>query len=148
MSIAVTMYTYKGDPRVANKTLTLQGTTKTINPLEPMSNLRMRMVLNYVPENMTADYFSYLENGTTMYYKIVDRQRLPAQAMEIIGELDSVLTYWDNIKDCDCIVDRSTVKYNSKIDDPLYPTIQQLTEETEWLFTVSNEDVVVLGIVE
>ena len=151
MSISVTFYKYTGDPRVANKSIeNAVGTAVTLHPLEPISNLEVKMIINYQSTLMTANYFS----ADGMYYEITDRKRLQAEAMEITGRLDSVKSYWDQVKNCDSIVERSTVKYNSKIDDPIYPTEQKFVEETIALFNVAAstegapQDIIVFGFVE
>ena len=79
---------------------------------------------------------------------------MTAEGLKITAELDSLITYWDQVKNCDSIVERSTVKYNSKIDDPIYPTEQKFVEETIALFNVAAstegapQDIIVFGFVE
>lgn len=141
MSISVTFYKYTGDPRVANKSLgSAVHTTSTIAPLEPLSNLEMRLIVNYDADIMTANYC--LANG--LYYKITDRKRGMAGSAEITARLDSVLSFWDQIKTCPAIIERSEKAYDGEINDPLYPVKQRKKVECKKLFEFPNSDRIVI----
>ena len=134
---AATFYTCTDDPRVANKepSAISGGVTGTLKPLEPLSNLEARIVVNYIESCMVADYFSIDDNSLTMYYKITNRERGLAGQMIITGTLDSVLTYWDKLKDCSATCGRNEKIYNSQFVDPKYMMIQNREIET---FRIGN----------
>lgn len=141
----VSFYQYTGDPRVANKSLgNAVHTTSTISPLETLSNLEMRLTVNYDDDIMTANYCE----ADGLYYKITDRKRGMAGSAEITARLDSVLSFWNQIKNCPSVCERSTTQYNGKINDPLYPVQQRRTIETKKLFELPNTDVQVLAYIE
>lgn len=144
MGIEVIFYNYTGDPRVANKTLTNGYGATTLNPLREISNLEIEFDINYNENVMNADYVA----AEGKYYKITNRERLLAGGMRIKAKLDSVKSYWDQIKNCDAIVERSTVKYNGEINDPMYPVKQRQITECIRLFSVPEEDEIVIGVVE
>lgn len=135
-----TFYKCTDDPRVANKTVTAisGGTTGIIKPLEPLSNLDARLVVNYKQDCMFADYFSISDNGNTLYYKITNRERGLAGEMIITGTLDSVKTYWGTLKDCSATCARNETIYNSQFVDPKYMMYQNREVETKKLGNFSN----------
>lgn len=145
-----TFYKCTDDPRVANKTVTAisGGVTGTLKPLETLSNLEARIVVNYIESCMVADYFSIVDNSLTMYYKITNRERGLAGEMIITGTLDSVLTYWNTLKTCKGIVARSSKWYDGSINDPMYPVKQRMVTECFKLFDFPEEDEVIIGLIE
>ncbi len=126
MGIAVTFYNYTGDPRVANKTFTNGYNATILNPLREISNLEIEFDINYNTNVMNADYVA----AEGKYYKITDRERLLAGGMRIKAKLDSVKTYWDQIKNCDATCGRNQTKYNSQFVDPKYMMLQNREIET------------------
>lgn len=135
--VTATFYKCTDDPRVANKTVTAisEGTTGILKPLEPLSNLDARLVVDYRTNFMFADYFSISDNGTNLYYKITNRERGLAGEMIITGTLDSVKTYWGTLKECSATCARNEKKYNSQFVDPKYMMIQNREIET---FRIGN----------
>lgn len=144
MALAITFYTYTGDPRIANKSLTDGFGGTTLSPLRPISNLKVEFDITYNANVVNANYCA-IEGKT---YKIIDRQRLPAQGLRIIAELDSLITYWNQVKNCEAIVERSTVQYNAKINDPKYPVEQKKTVEAKRLFSMRPENEIIFGYIE
>ena len=144
MGIGVTFYNYTGDPRIANKTFTNGYGATTLNPLREISNLEIEFDINYNANIMNADYVA----AEGKYYKITNRERLLAGGMRIKAKLDSLASYWNQVRNCDAIVERSTVKMNSKINDPKYPVEQKKVIETIKLFDLPDNDEVIFGIIE
>ena len=141
---AAIFYTFTGDPKTANKSLTQVASSAALQPLEPINNLTARLVVDYKSAAFGADYFSF--DGK--YYKITDRKALTAQALEITGAVDTLKTYWNQIKDCPAVCERSTTKYNSKVNDPLYPVEQKKQVWVKNLFDLPNNDITVFGYIE
>lgn len=144
MGIGVTFYNYTGDPRIANKTFTNGYGATTLNPLREISNLEIEFDINYNANVMNADYVE----AESKYYKITDRERLLAGGMRIKAKLDTLKTYWNQIKNCDAIVERSTVKYNGEINDPKYPVRQQQVVECIKLFDMPSQNEIMFGYIE
>ena len=116
-------YKYTGDPRVANKALgNAVHTCPLIKPLEPLSDLDIRLIIDYpdeegTPKVMSANYVA-IDNK---YYQITNKERLPGHALAIYATIDGLKTYWDEISACNGIVQR-TGTTNSYIYDPYYQT--------------------------
>lgn len=117
-----TFYKYEGDPRTSNKTMgNAVATSAQLHPLQSLSNLDAKLICDYQENAMSANYFEC--DG--LYYKITNRERLTAGAMAITGTIDSLKSYWSQIVQCPCILERGALeRVNSKFVDPLYPTIQ------------------------
>lgn len=129
MGINVSFYKFYGDPRTANKNLGAQiGSTITLQPLEKISNLDVRMIINYNSAIFDCNYF-VAEN---FIYNVTSRNRMTAEAMEIIGRLDSVSSYWDAIKNCPCMCNRTAdaARGTFFINDPVMRTNQYTLDET------------------
>lgn len=127
----VDFYNYTGDPAVANKNLgTVVGSTATLKPLENISNLDIRIVIDFKENFMGCNYIGC--DGA--YYKITDRQRAPAGAMMITARIDGVKSYWEQIKLCPCLASRSASRYtlyipDNKIKLKSYTKQQTLTDD-------------------
>ena len=104
MAIGVSFYLCTDDPRKLDKSMSGIGSATALSPLEPISNLEVRMKIDYQEALMSANYF--LADGK--YYKITDRKRLPAGGEEIIGKVDVLKTYSGAIKAAECICERSS----------------------------------------
>lgn len=123
-------YKYEGDPRVADKQFPApehaEYSCSTIQPLEPLSDLDIRLIIDYPvqsgenvkPPVMNCNYVAI--DG--LYYKITNKERLPANALAIYATIDGVTSYWSQISSCAAICKRSTDKLNSFIYDPMYQT--------------------------
>lgn len=141
-SLSCNFYTYTGDPRVANKSMgTAIHTCSTIEPLEALSDLDIKLVINYpyhvagytntssgasvypsegsqVPAVMSANYVA-IDNK---YYQITNKERLTGNALAIYATLDGLMSYWSEVSNCDAIIDRAGDQSNSYISDPYYAT--------------------------
>lgn len=141
----VEFYTYIGDPKTANKNLgSVVATSMQIEPLEPLSNLSVLFILNYNADSMSCNYIGF--NG--MYYKIQDRKFLTGGAMEITARIDSILSYWNQVKESPCVCERSSTIYDSDMNDSKYPVYQKHDVQTKHIYTLDNDDYIVFGIVE
>ena len=127
-SLNCNFYKYAGDPRVADKQFPQipEYSCSTIQPLEPLSDLDIRLIIDYPvqsgvnekPKVMNCNYVAI--DG--LYYKITNKERLPANALAIYGTIDGLTSYWGQISSCAAICKRSTDKLNSFIYDPMYQT--------------------------
>lgn len=142
---AANFYKYTGDPKVANKSLgSVVVSSGAIKPLENLSNLSVRLLVNYNSSVMSCNYFEF----EGLYYKITDREYTPSSGMQITATLDSLKSYYTQIKECDAVCERSSTKYNSKVNDPLYPVEQRKQVWIKKLFDLPNTDIQVLGYIE
>lgn len=134
MGIAVTFYTCSDDPRKLAKTMVGAGTAITLHPLQPISNLEVKMQIDYQEALMNANYF---EAGSK-YYKITNRVRLPAGGEEIVGKVDVLKTYNSEIKGANCICERSTSMCSDDFNDNKYNLKQQYFCQTKYLGETPN----------
>lgn len=131
----VKLYKYTGDPKTANKVLgTALGTTQSLQPLQPLSNLDVSILINYDESYMNANYIECdtVDNTHKKYYKIKDRKRMPANALEITARIDAVKTYFDQIKSCPAIAARTATKgkYTLYVPDGKIKTNAYTFQET------------------
>lgn len=126
MAIAVTFYTSADDPRQIKKTFSAVGSATTLSPLEPISNLEVRMKIDYQAALMNANYFA----ADSKYYKITDRKRLPAGGEEIVGKVDVLATYQTQLQNCGVIAQRSANMYNADYPDNKYAVEQDYDVQT------------------
>ena len=141
----VDFYTYTGDPKTANKNLgSVVATSGQIKPLEPLSNLSVLFTIDYKAAAMSCNYIGF--GG--MYYKIQDRKFLTGGGMEITARIDSVLSYWNQVKESPCVCERSSSIYDSDMNDSKYPVYQKHDVQTKHIDTLDNDDFIVFGIVE
>lgn len=166
-SLSCNFYKYTGDPRVANKNLgSAIYTCSSIKPLEPLSDLDIKLIIDYpyhvenfpnsgdqstypsegsqVPAVMGANYVA-IDN---LYYKITNKERLPANGLAIYATIDGLLSYWTEVSGCPCVCERSSTIYNSDIKDSKYPVLQKYDIQTKHIQTLDNADYIVFGIVE
>lgn len=141
----VDFYTYTGDQKTANKNLgSVVASSGQIKPLEPLSNLSVLFTLDYKSAAMGCNYIGF--GG--MYYKIQDRKFLTGGGMEITARLDSLLSYWAQVKESPCVCERSSSIYDSDMNDSKYPVYQKQDIQTKHIDTLDNDDYIVFGIVE
>lgn len=124
-SLNCIFYKYTEDPRVAYKNL---GDSvydcESIKPVEPLSDLDIRLIIGYpnnetgTPAVMNANYVA-IDNK---YYQITNKERLPANSLAIYATIDGLMSYWDEVKECDAIIQRSSNGTDSYIPDPYYQT--------------------------
>lgn len=126
MSITVEFYSCSDDYRTMNKTMKSVGKSTTLQPLEPISDLEVRMLINYQSDLLVANYFK----ADGKYYKITGRSRVPAKAQEIIGMVDVLKTYNNSIRACNAICARSDQQYNADYPDPDYMREQSYDIQT------------------
>lgn len=132
-SLNCNFYKYTGDPRVANKNLgSAIYTCSSIQPLEPLSDLDIKLIIDYPnnslgkPEVMDCNYVA-IDN---LYYKITNKERLPANGLAIYATIDGLLSYWTEVQECNGTCARSESVYNSQFVDPKYMLIQNREIET------------------
>lgn len=150
-SLNCNFYKYTGDPRTANKALgNVIYTCSSIQPLEALNDLDIKLIIDY-PDNtsgkpalMDCNYVA-IDNK---YYKITSKDRLTARGLAIYATIDGLLTYWNEVKECPSIVERSTVKYNSEINDPQYPVNQRLDVEVKSVCDLGDDDEMIFYYIE
>lgn len=144
----IDFYNYTGDPAVANKNLgSVVGTTATLKPLENISNLDIRIVIDYNESFMGCNYIG----ADGAYYKITDRQRAPAGAMMITARIDGVKTYWAQIANCPCVAARSANQYtlyipDNKIKLKSYTMQETLTDDAKRSIFAYNSHFVLITV--
>ena len=140
-------YKYTGDPRTANKAVgNVIYTCSSIQPLEALNDLDIKLIIDYPdkPAVMDCNYVA-IDNK---YYKITSKDRLTARGLAIYATIDGLLTYWGEVSNCPSVVERSTVKYNSEINDPQYPVEQRLKVEVKTLCDLGDNDELIFYYIE
>ena len=127
-SLNCNFYKYSGDPRVANKVFpdTPEYSCSTIQPLEPLSDLEIRLIIDYPnpeegrtkPKVMDCNYVAI--DG--LYYKITNKERLPASSLAIYATIDGLASYWNQISQCEGFCKRAGNKVDGYISDPVLQT--------------------------
>lgn len=136
MGFGMAFYYSSDDPRKLDKSMTAIGTATTIQPLEPVSNLEVRVKINYQEALLSANYF--VADGK--YYKITDRKRLPAGGEELIGKVDVLKTYSGAIKSAECICERSSAMCSADFADNKFNIKQNYAVQTKVLGTIGTDD--------
>lgn len=137
-------YNYAGDPRSLRKSMTAVYQTATIKPLEPLDDLRARLVIDYAAAVDSCNYFRYAGK----LYHIESRERLTGGAMSVTGIVDAKTTYAEAVAACPAIASRNASQYDSAFNDNRYPTIQRHRIETHYIDSLPNDDVIIFAFVE
>lgn len=123
-------YKYAGDPRVANKQFPppeqAEYSCATIQPIEPLSDLEIRLIIDYPvqsganvkPAVMNCNYVAI--DG--LYYKITNKERLPAKSLAIYATIDGLTSYWNQVSQCEGFCKRAGNKVDGYISDPVLQT--------------------------
>lgn len=114
----ITLYKCTDDNAVANKTL-LSPTVKTVNAYNAESILSPHFVLAYDADILTYNYISAFGR----YYRIVDYVLNNNNSITLHTAIDVILSYWNNIKNCDATVIRTGARPTDIPDTklPIYP---------------------------
>ena len=91
---------------------------KTI-PDASLSQISMKIRVKMDKSLLSYNYCKIEEFGK--YYYITDISVLNNRIMEIVLEVDVLMTYWDEFKDNDAIIDRAATVYNLFLNDPSLP---------------------------
>ena len=140
MATNVTFYSYSGDPRVANKSMTVVGAAVALEPFETIGDLSIRMIIDYQGGLLDADYF-YAEGK---YYRITERSKMTATRMAITGTVDPLTTYWGQIAGCPCVVSRNSVVNNWWVADDKRVNEQWMTNQYLHIVDIGEPSAMVL----
>lgn len=106
-------YKYTGDYKIANKNLGT-GTAVTINGYEPINDLEGYLILSPAHVHSSVDnvdtefnYYSFKINGKTKYFMVTSREAMTGGRCRVNLYQDVLKTWWDEIKDWECIVSTS-----------------------------------------
>ena len=167
-SLNCNFYEYTGDPRVANKSMgTAVHTCSSIAPLEALSDLEIKLLINYpyhidgyentspgasvypssgsqVPAVMRANYVAIDNN----WYQITSKERLPGNALAIYATLDGVKSYWNSIRVCSCMFKRSSNAAAPDFQDPEYVVQCGYLQDTVDGPGIGDGSIIVLGYVK
>jgi len=95
----------KSDPKTAEKTLDPNKKyQKPCTPYEALDDLNGFVIIDYDPNVMECNYAEY----DSKQYFVTDRIRQPGQKLQISLRIDSLSTYWDQIKTCQALLATTT----------------------------------------
>lgn len=144
MSITLKCYKYSGNPKRINKDGLLTGEkTKTCTVKEILNIMNPVFYLEYDPDLLTYNYCSAFGR-----YYFMKPEVDPGGSMRLHCVEDYLYSWKAGILASPCVCARSGAKYNGFIDDPRYPVLKRQKIETEKLFDISNNDIVVLAYIE
>lgn len=110
------LYNNASDRRVLNKNLT-QIASYGIEYKGDIDVLRPKIVLAY-DQNILSSNYCYIQELGRYYY--MNSPVLVRQMAIIQCEIDVLMTYRQQIANCECICDRSESKYNLYLNDGMY----------------------------
>lgn len=138
--LSIILYGTTDDSRVIDKTLT---TVKSITakPVEPMTILTPRVVIDYDADVIAANYAYISDFGR--YYYITDISIATGNRMTVSLTVDVLKTYADGIRECGVVVSRSEAAGNpTYIPDsslPINPNKKELlTSKSEFTTNTGN----------
>lgn len=95
----------KSDPKTAEKTFDPDKKyKKNCTPYEALDDLNGFVIIDYDPNVMACNYAEY----DSKQYFITDRIRQPGHKLQIRLRIDSLSTYWTQIKECNAMVNTTT----------------------------------------
>lgn len=92
------------DPKTAVKVFEGNAIEKTCTPYAELDDLNGYVIIDYTAAIL--DY-NYAEYGGKSYF-ITDRTRDIGGKMKVFLKVDSLSTYWNQIKECDAVVNTTT----------------------------------------
>lgn len=110
------LYNNASDRRVLNKNLT-QIASYSIEYKGDIDVLQPKIVLAY-DQNILASNYCFIQELGRYYY--MGSPVLVRQMAIIQCEIDVLMTYRQQITNCECICDRSESKYNLYLNDGMY----------------------------
>lgn len=112
---SINLYNTTDDANVANKTLNLVEANVACDIYENCTMLQPRLILTYSETRMNCSYIRVFNR----YYNIVSKDLQPGGKMVITCTIDTVLTYWDQIKNLPCTVTRTGNSPTEIVDEKL-----------------------------
>lgn len=104
-SFTITLEKTTSDPKQAVKSIVPESAvTKDCTPYETLDDLNGYVILDYDSTLMDKNYAQY--DGK--FYFVTDRTRDIGHKMKIFLRIDSLSTYWNQIKECDAVVNTTT----------------------------------------
>lgn len=114
MALSITFYNTTSNPKEVPKTLGEPlGNALTLNPYKPLDQLTGTIIVDYNASWLSANYCTFEGKN----YFITDRKYDIGQKMELTLKVDVLETYWNQIKNCPAVFDRSDTKNNAEIID-------------------------------
>lgn len=144
MAESAIFYNYAGDPRNMYKSMYAVYTTATIKPLEPLDDLRARIVIDYAATVDGCNYFRY----SGKLYHIESRERLTGGAMSVAGLVDALTTYAAAVASCPAIAARNAQQWDMWRGDSQFKLMQKKNVDTIDLGSIGEGDAIIFGYVE
>lgn len=115
--ITVKLYNNISDNRVVHKSITQIGTDRICEISDECNIVTPRILLDAPGSYLSANYM-YIPYFNRYYY-ITNINILNGNQVEIDGKCDVLMSFWNSIKNCQCVAGRSSSDYDEYIDDPL-----------------------------
>lgn len=133
MAQTVTFYVCNDDPRRIDKQLNPigNGLTKDYNLTRDCSLLRPIFVTSYDSNVFTANY-CHIGEPFSKYYYITNINLIPGGKMEVICEIDPLMSY-PNLVNCQCTILRAeNPKHGKQLYDSKYPLVPKMELSTQY----------------
>lgn len=129
MALSVEFYNTASNPKEVPKTLGAAITQTAVNCItyNPIDQLTGTLILDYNAALLNANYCTMAGKN----YFITERKYGIGQHMELTLKVDVLETYWQEIKHCPAVFDRSDSHPNNMLSDPMERVSTQ--REVEYL---------------
>lgn len=146
--MTITVYNYKAEKNRLDKTPFLT-TAATVGSYPGKARDAVDVVTPSVAvaANVTTGNYAYID--TTGFYYWIESKNIVRDNYTVLSlRRDPLTSFATSIKKSPCVCERSTKKYNSKVNDPLYPVEQRKQVWAKELFAFPNTDIQVFGYIE
>lgn len=142
--MTIVLYTNTSDNHVINKSLTtlailtgnLVNETEFINPVIRISTTDVNAVnCNYI----------YIQEFNRYYY-VKSCKCICKGLFEFSLKVDVLKSWWNEFKECDCIVERQEKKYNTMLDDGTFKAYQNAIVVTKEFPTGLTDNELILVV--
>lgn len=131
MAFTVTYYNIQDPPNKIKKTLGTAVGSSSCSPWEPVSDLSGKIIAAYTSAVEAGNYVSITGDGRPRYCYIRDVIKRPGGQMEVILDVDPLMTYQNEILNLDCYCTRTNLQageggnmgYNMDMLDNKRPTV-------------------------
>lgn len=129
----ISFYSYSGDNKIVDKSLTSITTVTDAHPFEPLSALTGQLILEYKQTVYDANYAKFNDR----YYFVTDRELLIGGKMRLICKIDVLMTF--DISNVPVVPARSESTFNDFVIDTAQP-VETRVQHYNLLFSGDNLD--------
>lgn len=137
--MTVQFYKNASNPKAFAKALTAIGSSTTLLPYEPISDIAGRILVEYDASTAVANYCEL--DGVP--YFITDRQQETGQRMWLYVRKDVLCMYGDQILQCPAVLANAETAYNAYAQGQI-PTASYMQQQVKLLGTLAFDSAYIL----